>query len=94
MPTLPDFDDDRFVAAPLWSGAARVTGFAFRTGQTIPEHAVAKEAFLLVTEGQLAVHLGDQEHSLSAGEGLVLPATVPHSVRAATDARMVLIRAR
>lgn len=94
MPSLPDFDDAQLASAPLYAGAARVTGFAFRAGQGLKPHSVSDEAFLLVTEGSARVTVGSTLHTLGPGDGLVLPADVPHAVDAHTDARLVLIRSR
>ncbi len=94
MPTLPDFDDARFTSAKLYEGDTRVTGFAFRAGQGLPEHSVADEAFLLVTEGAARVTLGGSVYTLGAGDGVVLPGGVPHTLDATEDTRIVLVRAR
>jgi|GEM_PF-6543216 len=95
MPTLPDFADDRFATAPLFSSdAVRVVGFAFRAGQAIGAHATGADAFLLATEGRLRVVIGDAPHEIAAGTGIALPGGVPHAVEALTDARAVLVRTR
>ena len=94
MTSLPDFDDARFQTAALYSGTTRVNGFAFRAGQGLPEHAVPAEAFLIVTEGAARVTIGDATHTLAAGDGVVLPADVPHALTATDDTRILLVRAR
>lgn len=94
MTSLPDFDDARFATASLYAGTTRVNGFAFRAGQGLPEHAVPAEAFLIVTEGAARVTIGDAVHTLAAGDGVVLPADVPHALTAREDTRIVLVRAR
>lgn len=95
MPTLPEFSDDRFATAPLFTTpGVRVVGFAFRAGQAIGAHATGEDAFLLVTDGRLRVVIGDAPHEIGAGAGLALPGGVPHAVEALTDARAVLVRTR
>lgn len=94
MPSLPDYDEVRCQTAALYAGTTRVNGFAFRAGQGLPEHAVPAEAFLIVTEGAARVTIGDTSHDLGAGDGVVLPADVPHALVATADARAVLVRAR
>jgi quercetin dioxygenase-like cupin family protein len=94
VPPLPDFDDTQFSTATLYDGGARVTGFAFRTGQGLPAHSVSDEAFLLVTEGAAYVTVGDEVHALSAGDGVVLPGGVPHALEAMSNTRVVLVRAQ
>jgi quercetin dioxygenase-like cupin family protein len=94
MPLLPDADDAPFTTADLYDGNTRVKGFAFRAGQGLPVHTVPVEAYLLVTEGAVRVTVGDDEHALRAGEGLVLPGGVAHALEAIEDTRAVLIRPR
>ncbi|GAB5550113.1 MAG: hypothetical protein SangKO_098730 [Sandaracinaceae bacterium] len=94
MPTLPAFDDARFTSTKLYEGDTRVTGFAFRAGQGLPEHSVADEAFLLVTEGAARVTVDGTVHTLGAGEGVVLPGGAAHALEATDDTRIVLVRAR
>ena len=40
------------------------------------------------------VTIGDAVHTLAAGDGVVLPADVPHALTAREDTRIVLVRAR
>ena len=93
MPSLPDFDDIRFATATLYQNDRyRVVGFAFREGQTLPEHATPVDAFLLITAGRAHVTVGGDVHDLGGGEGVVLPKDVPHTVEATEDTRALLIR--
>lgn len=94
MISLPDFDDAQFTTAKLYGGDARVTGFAFRAGQGLPTHSVPDEAFLLLTEGAAQVTVGDDVHTLRAGDGVVLPGGVAHALEAVEDTRAVLVRSQ
>ncbi len=78
----------------LYAGTTHVNGFAFRAGQDLPAHSAPAEAFLLVTEGAARVTVGDAVHPLSAGDGIALPADVPHALTATADARCARVRAR
>lgn len=94
MASLPGYDNARFQTATLYGGTTRINGFAFRAGQGLPEHTVPAEAFLIVTEGTARVTVGSVEHDLGAGDGIVLPADVPHALTATDDTRILLVRAR
>lgn len=90
---LPDFNDARFTTATLYENDGyRVVGFAFRQGQVLPEHAAPEDAFLLLTEGRARVTVGRDTHELSAGEGILLPKDVAHTVEATEASRMLLVR--
>lgn len=91
--SLPAFSDDRFVSAPLFQGEGfRLVGFAFREGQALPSHSAEVDAYFLVTEGRALVTVGEAVVELGAGDGVTLPATVPHAVEALADTRAMLSR--
>lgn len=90
---VPAFDDARATSSVFHEGEGyRLVGFAFRAGQGLPEHAAPLDAFFRVTEGSVRVTLGEAVHELEAGEGVLLPKDVPHTIEATADARAVLIR--
>ena len=74
-------------------GAPRgtITAFAFDADQGLSEHSTPHTAFLQVTEGVAIVIIRDSENEVSAGECILLPANVPHQVRARKGAfKMIL----
>ncbi len=74
--------------------AGTVTLFAFDEGQELSEHTAPYEAILCVLEGTLDVKVGPTWHTLQSGQGLRLPANVPHAVRAAQRAKVLLVMIR
>ena len=52
-------------------------------------HHVDDEGFY-VLEGQLTLWVGDEEHVLRAGESILAPRGVPHTLRVDTDARWLI----
>jgi quercetin dioxygenase-like cupin family protein len=71
-----------------------VTVFAFDTGEGLSEHVAPFDALLYAIEGRAAVRVGDNEHAMSAGEILRLPAGVPHAVQTADRFKMLLVMIR
>lgn len=71
-----------------------VAVFAFAQGEELAEHATPRQALVVVTDGTLDVTVEGQTHAVRAGGVLPLPAGAPHSVRAQTDARMLLVLLR
>jgi quercetin dioxygenase-like cupin family protein len=75
----------------LKNAGGTITLFAFDEGEGLSEHATPYDAFVTIVEGKTRIRIADQEHSLSAGESLVLPANIPHAVDAVTKFKMLLV---
>jgi quercetin dioxygenase-like cupin family protein len=71
-----------------------VTLFAFAASQEISEHSAPFDALVQVLEGELKVTIGGQPVDLGSGEMVMMPADVPHALRATTDCKMQLIMLR
>lgn len=71
-----------------------VTLFAFDGGQGLSEHSAPFHAMVHVLEGSAEIRIGGVSHTLNAGQAIVMPADVPHAVRALTAFKMLLIMAR
>ncbi len=67
-----------------------ITLFAFDKGQNLSEHSAPHEAMVQVIDGVGEYTIGGETHRLKAGEMLVMPASIPHSVRAPEKFKMVL----
>ncbi len=71
-----------------------VTLFAFDKGQALSEHTAPFDALLQVLEGKAAVTVAGEEYGVCAGEMIVMPANVPHAVRADERFKMMLTMIR
>jgi len=58
-----------------------VRRFVLDPGAEVPEHTNAVEHEQYVLEGEYVVGLGDEEHTVSAGDTLFIPAGVVHWYR-------------
>jgi len=74
--------------------AGTVTLFAFDAGQGLSEHQAPYDALVHVIEGQAVVVIGGVEHRLGAGCMILMPANVPHAVRADGRFKMLLTMIR
>ena len=70
--------------------SGNVTLFAFDAGEELSEHTCPYEALLHVLEGSSLVTIGGEETVVSAGHAVVLPAGVPHAVKAPEQFKMLL----
>ena len=75
----------------LKNSGGTITLFAFDNGEGLSEHKTPYDAFLSVVEGSARIRIADREHSLNAGDSIVLPADIPHAVDAVTGFKMLLV---
>ncbi|MBW2277633.1 MAG: cupin domain-containing protein [Deltaproteobacteria bacterium] len=71
-----------------------ITLFAFAEGQGLSEHSAPFDAFVQVVEGELELVIGGQEVRATDGEIVIMPADVPHALRAAKPSKMLLVMIR
>ena len=71
-----------------------VTLFAFDEGQSLSEHTAPFDALVQVVDGKAVITIGDKENCVSDGQNIIMPANVPHAVRADGPFKMVLIMIR
>ena len=71
-----------------------VTLFAFSAGQQLSEHTAPFDALVQVVDGRLEVTVGGTPASVAAGQVVLMPAHVPHAVKADVASRMLLVMLR
>ena len=71
-----------------------VTLFAFDIGEGLSEHTAPFDALALVTEGAADIEISGESFKVKQGETIILPANLPHAVKAATRFKMLLIMIR
>lgn len=71
-----------------------VTLFAFDAGQALSEHSTPFDALVQVLDGRVALTIGGESVTASAGQLVVMPANVPHSVSASERFKMLLVMLR
>ena len=74
--------------------AGTITLFAFDAGQGLSEHSAPFDAVVLVIDGEGRFITGGKEHDLKAGQLIIMPANIPHSVRAKQKFKMLLTMLR
>lgn len=70
--------------------AVSITVFAFSKGEEIATHDSTGDAMVSVLEGVGEFTVGGVKHTVRAGETLVMPAKVPHSVYAPENFKWLL----
>lgn len=67
-----------------------ITIFAFDAGEELSEHSTPHDAMIQVLDGEAEITIAEKEFKLSTGECIILPADVPHSVKANVRFKMML----
>ncbi|MBU0528545.1 cupin domain-containing protein [bacterium] len=71
-----------------------VTIFAFDKGQELSEHTAPFDALVQVLEGKVDVILDGKSNITKAGEIIIMPANIPHALKAIEKFKMMLIMIR
>ena len=72
------------------SEAGTLTLFAFDAGQSLSEHSAPFDALVQVLDGEVELTIGGEPVRATAGQLVVMPANVPHAVKAVQRFKMVL----
>jgi len=68
--------------------------FAFDKGEALSEHTAPFDAVIQVVDGKGEVTIGGKPFVLSAGDTIIMPGGIPHSVKAVERFKMVLTMIR
>ncbi len=71
--------------------AGTITAFAFDVGEELSEHTAAFDALVVAADGSCDITIAGTTHRIAAGQTLMLPARVPHALRAITQFKMLLV---
>ncbi len=89
---LVDYEEGRVVSRTLSSKShINITLFAFDKNEEISAHTSPGDAMVQVLDGEALVNIDGKEITAKAGEVVVMPANVPHSVTAVSRFKMLLV---
>ena len=74
--------------------AGTITLFAFDQGQSLSEHSTPFDALVQVIDGQAEMMIGGKSFLVKVGQLIIMPAEVPHAVRAPQRFKMLLTMLR
>ncbi len=74
--------------------AGTLTLFAFDEGQGLSEHSAPFDAIVQILDGEAELTIGGTKVPTKAGEIVIMPANVPHAVRATGRFKMLLTMLR
>jgi len=76
------------------TAAGNLTLFAFDAGEELSEHTAPFDALVITLSGALALTIGGRDVQTIPQSVVLMPANVPHAVRATERSRMLLIMLR
>ena len=71
-----------------------VTVFSFGAGQGLSEHTVPYDAFVQVVDGEAEVVINGEAHTVTVGQMIIMPANIPHELKAVKAFKMLLVMIR
>lgn len=64
--------------------------FSFAKGEALSEHTAPFDAIIQVVDGRGEIIIGGKSFMLDAGQTIIMPANIPHAVKAVERFKMVL----
>ena len=72
-------------------GVGTVTVFAFDKGERLSTHSAPFDAYVTALDGTVELTIGGDPVVAEAGQTVLMPADVPHAVRASERFKMLLM---
>ena len=74
----------------VYKPAGTMTLFAFDAGEGLSEHTAPYDAVAAIIDGEAIITIAGREFHLASGHMIIMPAHVPHSLRAQQRFKMML----
>ncbi len=71
-----------------------ITLFSFDKGEGLSEHKAPFDALVQIIDGEAEITLDSKSIKVSAGSSIILPADIPHSLKANERFKMILTMIR
>jgi len=95
LPGFVRYADGSIVSRTLAeTDGGSLTLFAFDAGQGLSEHSAPYDAIAQILDGEAVLTIGGEPLQAAAGQVVVMPANVPHAVRAEKRFKMLLTMLR
>ncbi|MBN2264872.1 MAG: cupin domain-containing protein [Candidatus Aminicenantes bacterium] len=89
---LASYQDGAVVSREIISErTGTVTVFAFDAGEQLSEHTAPFDAIVIGLDGEGDITIGGRGNRVRPGEMIIMPADVPHALRAVTRFKMLLV---
>lgn len=90
-----DYNSNAIVSKHLLKkGTGNISLFAFDKGEELSEHTAPFDAMVNIVDGKAEIIIDGNSHILEANESIIMPANIPHALKAIERFKMVLIMIR
>jgi len=91
MGSLVQYQEGQVVSRTLSQNKAlSITLFAFDKNEEIGSHDSSGDAMVYILDGTAQITIGEEKHTVSKGEVIVMPAQIAHSLFAIERFKMIL----
>ena len=95
MADLVSYQDGSVVSKTLIDKKiGTLTLFSFDAGQGLSEHTAPYDAFVQVVDGEAEVTIDGTPQTVAAGQFIIMPADIPHALKAVKPFKMLLVMIR
>lgn len=67
-----------------------VSLFSFDKGEGLSTHSAPFDAMVQLIDGRAQITIADEQYLLNAGDSIIMPANIPHAVKAIEQFKMLL----
>ncbi|RPI16655.1 MAG: cupin domain-containing protein [Ignavibacteriae bacterium] len=86
-----NYQEDSVVSKVLLKkDTGNVTLFAFDENQGLSEHTTPFDAMVQIVDGEAEITIGGEPHTVKKDEFIIMPANVPHALKAIKKYKMIL----
>jgi quercetin dioxygenase-like cupin family protein len=86
-----DYADGAIISKTvLKKQTGNISLFSFAKGESLSEHTASFDALIQVVDGSGEIVIGGKLFLVETGQSIILPANIPHSVKAVEKFKMVL----
>ena len=88
---LIEYQDDSIVSKTLINSEnGTITLFAFDQNQSLSPHTAPFNAMVTIVDGAAKITISEKEFYVNQGEIIIMPANIPHAVKAVKKMKMLL----
>jgi len=86
-----DYQNNSIVSKQLIKcPVGNVSVFAFDKGESLSTHSAPFDAMVQIVDGNAEIVIDEKPYHLTSGQSIIMPANIPHAVKATEKFKMVL----
>jgi len=95
LASFVEYSDNSVLSKTLVDkNAGTITLFSFDAGQGLSEHTAPYDAVVQIIDGEAEIIIGGTASRVTTGQMIIMPAEIPHELRAIKQFKMLLTMIR